>query len=139
MLACTEAPASLTVVQVFVVPGAGFAPGALFATVRNPLPNADTLASIQLAGAKSVMLHATTRDSTGRESMAMVQHLAIPPHDSVRLVPGNIHGMIEGLDRPAAGVMIAATFQFARAGAVRADARVIGFADVDSLLINRHR
>jgi hypothetical protein len=116
------------------VPGAGFAPGVLYARIDNPTAQADTLMGVAIGNATSAMLHMSATDSTGRISMKAVVTAALPARGTLWLAPGGLHAMIEGLTpRPARGDSVTVAFRFARASEIRTFARVIDYSDVDSL------
>jgi copper(I)-binding protein len=130
----SDAPRTLFVHDAFLVPGAGLAPGVLYATVTNPTARPDTLVAIESAAAASLMLHATRSDGAGRETMAMVPALEIPAHGSASLIPGAVHAMVDGL-RPGIvpGDTATVTFRFTHGGLVQTVAKVIDYGDVDRL------
>ena len=132
LVACTScSPRALAIDGVVVVPGAGFAPGVLYANVENPGGTADTLLSVDVVGATAASLHENVTDSAGRTTMRMVHHLAIPPGWRVSLSPGGVHAMIDGLRTALTrGDSVGVTFHFARAGSVAGMARVVDYTDV---------
>jgi hypothetical protein len=125
VVACANTDAGVAVRGVFVVPGAGLAPGAVYATIDNRGAVADTLIGVEMEDGSAVMLHDT--------NMRSVQRLAVPANGQLRLKPGGIHGMIEHSPvRAARGNSVRVTFFFAVGGQVPARATVIDYAQVDS-------
>ncbi len=130
--ACAE-PNELTIARPLLVPGAGYAPGVLYAVIDNRTALTDTLVAIELRGT-IVTLHASMSAGGGPASMAPAGHVAIPAHQSVRLAPGGLHAMVEALPAGIArGDSVAVTFRFARGGARAVFAHVVDYRDVDSL------
>lgn len=126
VVACASGEKNLAVRSVFVVPGAGMAPGAVYATVDNP-GAADTLTSVELDDGSRVMLHDT--------AMQTVERLPIPAKGQLRLKPGGIHGMVAHVPSSATpGDSVRVTFFFSAAGQVTVWAGVIDYAQVDSAL-----
>jgi copper(I)-binding protein len=132
------APALEAVVRVeraVLVPGAGLAPAVLYADLVNRTDTPDTLTRIDADGAQSAMLHGTVADSAGRVTMHMVSFVEIPARGTARLVPGALHGMIQGLSpAPTRGDSISVTFTFVRTGAVTVAAAIIDYADVERVV-----
>ena len=127
LAACASGDKSLAVRGVFVVPGAGMAPGAVYATIDNPGPGADTLTSVELEDGSLVMLH--------DPGMRSVQRLSVPAKSQLRLKPGGIHGMVAHVPAQAGrGDSLRVTFFFSAAGQITARATVIDYAQVDSAL-----
>ena len=111
----------------------------LYAEVVNATEIASKITGVEVDGTKRTMLHTTSRDSGGREIMTMVESVPLAPRATIRIAPGGIHGMIEGL--PATlhrGDSVRVTFHLAT-GSVSAFARVADYADVDSLTSPRKR
>lgn len=121
----------LTVHGAYAVPGAGLAPGVLYARIDNRTATPDTLLGIEAASAE-IMLH-TGGDATGRAAMAMAGPIPVAARATVSLAPGGLHGMITTFPRDThRGDSVSVTFRFARAGAIAVYARVIDYADVDT-------
>jgi len=99
--------------------GFAFAPvtqdeAAVYLTVVNHGPTADTLVGVHSADAKGALLH--EESATG---MTMLERAALAPGDSLHLAPGGLHLMLTSLDRmPRAGERIPLTLRFAHAGTV---------------------
>lgn len=126
VVACASGEKHLAVRGVFVVPGAGMAPGAVYATIDNP-GAADTLTSVELEDGSGVMLHDA--------AMQTVQRLAVPAKSQLRLKPGGIHGMVAHVAASAGrGDSVRVVFFFSAAGQITVRAAVIDYAQVDSAL-----
>jgi copper(I)-binding protein len=135
--ACESTPPTITIERAFIVPGAGFAPGVMYADIRNDTADDDTLTRVDIPAARSAMMH-ESRDSAGRELMSMVHALPVRAHAMSRLAPRGIHVMVDGLaETLARGDTTGVSFAFAGHGTIRATARVIDYADVDSLTRGR--
>lgn len=127
-----QAP-SLTVRDVFVVPGAGLSPGALYATITNA-GAVDTLLGIEIAGA-TVTLHESLSEGAGLTTMREVERAVVLPRAALTLAPGGMHGMVTGLDSTLArGDSLTITLHFARTGRAGANAVVIDYASLDSAI-----
>lgn len=128
----TSSAGQLRVERAVLVPGAGLAPAVVYAEVVNATDAPDTLTALRVAGAAAAMLHRSETDSAGHVSMHHVASVAIAPQSTVRLAPGGLHAMVEGLSpAPVRGDSVVVTFAFARAGAREVFAAVIGYADVE--------
>lgn len=78
----------------------------------------DTLVAVSSPWAASGSIH-TMAEGDGMMRMRPVQGIALPPQSTVRLEPGALHGMLEGLfARPASGEDIEITFEFAGSGPI---------------------
>lgn len=106
---------------------------AVYFTVENTGDTPDTLASVTTPDASMAMLHQTTGER-GMGGMTMLPALPIPAGQSVRLEPGAVHVMLEGLRAlPHAGDSLALTLRFRRAGDVHAVARVVTYDSLQAL------
>lgn len=123
LAACASAERGVAVSGVFVVPGAGLAPGAVYATIGNARDVGDTLVAVEMADGSPVMLHSS--------AMQSVQRIFVPPHGEIRLKPGGVHGMAAHVTG-ARGDSTRVTFFFSGAGQITARATVIDYAQVDS-------
>ncbi len=129
LAACAgEAPkappvAAMAVTRAYVVLPAGASPAALYATIINGTPRADTLTAVEL-GDLAVMLHGA--------DMTMLGAVPVAAGATERLLPGGRHGMITAFSGHARGDSLPLTFRFARGGAVVVKAHVIAYADVDT-------
>jgi periplasmic copper chaperone A len=87
---------------------------AVYLTVVNHGPTADTLVDVQTPYAKGAVLH-----EESAAGMTMLERAAVGPRDSLHLAPGGLHLMLTSLDRlPRPGERIPLTLRFARAGEV---------------------
>jgi hypothetical protein len=65
--------------------------------------------------------------------MTSIAAVAVPAEGHARLAPGETHAMLEGLRAGLVrGDSLAVTFQFAHAGPIAVQARIIEYAQVDS-------
>ncbi len=118
-----------------VTPAPG-SPAVLYLQVTNPAARADTVIGVRVAGADSAQVHRTMAMGNGMDRMTPAAALPIGAHDTVNLAPGGLHVMVFGL--PAglrAGDSTAVTVTFRNAGDVSGYARVITYAQVDSLVM----
>ena len=107
------------------------APVAVYLTVTNDGDVADTLTAVESPLAGRAQVH---REMTqgGMMSMMPLAALAVPPHGAVRLAPGGLHIMLEGLRRrlvPGDTLPLVLVFRFAGRLSVRA--RVVSYADLE--------
>ncbi len=103
---------------------------AMYLTLLNTGSEPDTLLSLSTGAARSASLH-TTRKAEGVEQMVPMDFVPLPPGDTVRLQPGGMHVMLEGLAeelRP--GSTFTASLIFAKAGTVPATVRVVTYAQM---------
>ena len=110
----------------------GYAPvlgdvGVVYFSVTNQGSRPDTLTGVTVAGASSAMLH-DQGDGDGPGEMRHVEFIRVGPGASVRLAPGGLHVMVEGMEHPpAAGDTIQVTIRFSGAGAVTVAAPVLPY------------
>jgi protein SCO1/2 len=104
---------------------------ALYATLHNRGPEADTLLDIATPAAARASLHEMVMEGGMMRMRPMAAGLPLPAGVTVRLEPGASHGMLEGLIAPLeVGGTILVTFRFARAGDVQVSVRVVRYEDV---------
>jgi periplasmic copper chaperone A len=121
--------------QGYLVEPAPGSPAVLYLWMTNPTPAGDTTIGIRMPAADSAQVHRTAAMGNGMDGMARVAEFPLPAHDTVKFAPGGLHVMVFGLDHALArGDSTPVTVTFARAGDVRGWARVITYADVDSLV-----
>ncbi|MDE3215245.1 MAG: copper chaperone PCu(A)C [Gemmatimonadota bacterium] len=128
------APAGWT--HAYLVTPAPGSPAVLYLWVTNPTARADTVTGVRVTDADSAQVHRTTAMGGGMEHMVPVAALPVAAHDTVTLSPGGVHVMVFGM--PAglgAGDSAAVTVTFRNAGDVAGYARVITYAQVDSLVM----
>ncbi len=120
--------------RAYLVSPAPGSPAVLYLWVTNPTSHADTVTGARVADADSAQLHGTMSMGNGMEHMVPLPAVALPARDTVRFAPGGRHVMVFGLGaKVAPGDSTAVTLTFRRAGEVQGWARVITYAQVDSL------
>ncbi len=103
---------------------------AMYMTLLNTGSETDTLLSVSSGVARSASLHATETKG-GVDEMVRIDDVPLPPGDTVRLKPGGLHVMLEGLGeelRP--GSTFPAALIFARAGTVPATVRIVTYEEM---------
>ena len=109
----------------------GDSPAALYFTVVNRGQAADTLVAVESDAADEVMLHDQVRRG-GSMVMEHVREVAVPAGDSVRLAPGGLHVMLDGLRSTiSAGDTLRATLRFSRTGAVEILVPVVTYGELE--------
>ena len=107
---------------------------AVYMTISNQRDAADTLRSVESPFAASARLHGEMT-SGGMTAMMPLAGIAVPAHGTVRLAPGGMHVMLEGLQRrPSAGDSIRLVLVFRGAGRLAVRARVVEYADLQRSL-----
>jgi protein SCO1/2 len=103
---------------------------AVYVTLQNGGTVPDTLLSVSSSIALRASVHDVVREE-GMMRMVRLSSLEIPAGGTVRLEPGGLHGMLEGLQElPAAGANLAVVLRFARAGPVPVAVRVLAYEDM---------
>ncbi len=104
---------------------------ALYLTLRNDGPRADTLVGLATAVAGRAGLHAMRRED-GMVRMEPLEGVPLPPGAAVRLEPGGLHGMLEGVapGAMAAGATVEVELRLARGGSGTARVRVVTYESV---------
>lgn len=91
---------------------------AFYATLRNEGARADALVGVASPSGGSASLHRMVSED-GMMRMEPVDVIPLPPGETVRLEPGGLHAMLEGLrSSPTAGDSLEVTFRFANTDAV---------------------
>lgn len=91
---------------------------ALYATLRNAGVRADALIGVASPSGRSASLHRMVSEE-GMMRMEPVDVVPLPPGETVRLEPGGLHAMVEGLlSSPVAGDSLEVTFRFANTDAL---------------------
>ncbi|HEY5219063.1 MAG TPA: copper chaperone PCu(A)C [Gemmatimonadaceae bacterium] len=118
----------------YIVSPAPGSPAVAYLWLTNSTSSADTVTEVRVGGADSAQVHENMPTGNGMENMERVVALAVPAHDTLRLAPGGYHVMVFGIRGTLrAGDSTAVTVTFTHAGDVAGWARVITYADVDSL------
>ncbi len=104
---------------------------AFYAVLHNGGTEADTLVAISTEAAERAMLHEMAQEGGVMRMRHLVGGIPLPAGATVRLQPGGLHGMLEGLgDLPDAGGTVQVLLRFARAGEVPVPASVVRYEDV---------
>ena len=100
-------------------------PAAGYATIVNDSDGMQRLTGVSSPDYGSVMLH-RSRLAEGDSTMEMVDHLDIPAHGSVKLVPGGYHLMLSHATRPLKpGGKVPMRLRFADGSALQVDFSVL--------------
>ena len=83
----------------FAVAPVGGGAATAYPVIRSTVALVDTIVSLTSPDAESVHVHRTEREG-GLLVMRRVENLPIPPGTPVRMAPGGLHLMLEGLTRP---------------------------------------
>ncbi len=103
---------------------------AMYLTLLNTGARPDTLLSVFSGVALSASLH-TTQRKDGVEEMVPIDWVALPPGDTVRLKPGGMHVMLDGLSEELSpGGTFPASLIFAHAGTIPATVRIVTYAEM---------
>jgi periplasmic copper chaperone A len=101
LIACNavaEAPALIAQdAWVREVPGSDVA--AVYLTLRNPTTRPISIVSVESPVASHAMIHETKTES-GQSRMRPHEQLVVPPGQTVKLEPGGLHIMLDGITRP---------------------------------------
>lgn len=125
-----DGPPTVRVADAFALDPMGAEQMAVYATLVNGGPAADTLLGIASPVAGSGSLHAMLLEE-GMMRMRPLTAIELPPSDTVRLRPGGLHGMLEELaDPPTSGDTIEVTLRFLHAPPVTVRTPVRDPADV---------
>jgi periplasmic copper chaperone A len=81
------------------VPGSDVA--AVYLTLRNPTKQPISIVGVESSVASHAMIH-ETRTESGQSRMRPHEQLAVPAGQTVKLEPGGLHVMLQGVTRPAA-------------------------------------
>lgn len=90
----------------------------LLLEIRNQGEAADTLVSLDVAGARAAALHGSHGGSAGEGEMQEVGAVALPPGRRLVFSPGGVHGMVDWTTPPAPGDTVEVTLGFALSGAL---------------------
>ncbi len=90
----------------------------LLMELRNQGDAADTLVSLDVAGARGAALHGSHGGAAGEGAMLEVGAVVLPPGRRLAFSPGGVHGMVEWMTPPAPGDTVEVTLRFALAGAL---------------------
>jgi protein SCO1/2 len=120
---------SVQVLDAYAPAPADGARTAVYLTLRNTGPGADTLRALATPAAASASLHDMRTDGSGMMRMVPIEGVPVPAGASVMLAPGRRHGMLEGIGagRMDPGDTIRATLTFARGGEVTVPVRVVSY------------
>ena len=91
--------ANIEVSDAWARPTRGDAPGAVYVTIENKGGKDDRLVSVMTDQAAMAMVHQTEL-SNGVARMRMAGEINVPAGNSIKMVPGGTHIMLEGLRTP---------------------------------------
>lgn len=104
---------------------------AFYATLHNAGAEEDTLLAIATRVAERAMLHEMVHEGGVMRMRHLMGGIPVPAGATVRLQPGSLHGMLEGLlALPEPGGTVNVVLRFARAGEIPVPARVVSYEDV---------
>lgn len=116
---------SLQIFDAYVPQPASPATAAAYFAIRNDGDSADALQQISTPISSMAMMHRYESTGPGTEKMTGVMELKLPPHKTVRLIPGKTHVMIESPTQSLKkGDTVSLTLVFAHAGRVTLKAPV---------------
>jgi copper(I)-binding protein len=102
----------------------GDAPGAVYVTIENNGSEDDRLVSVMTDHAAMAMIHQTEM-SGGVARMRMAGEINVPAGESIKMVPGGTHIMLEGLRTPLrAGDSFPLVLKFRESGDEKVTVRV---------------
>jgi len=102
----------------------------VYFTIANSGHAADTLDRVEVTWARTATVHRMS-DQGGMSMMMAMEALPVPGLTTVRLAPGGLHLMLEGLSRaPVAGEEVPMVLAFRHAGRVPVRARVLTYDQV---------
>ncbi|MDH5590105.1 MAG: SCO family protein [Gemmatimonadota bacterium] len=123
---------ALRILAAYAPPPAPSAPMAVYLTLENVGSRADTLAGIGSDAAERGSLHAMSVEDGMMRMTPLPRGIEILPGAVVRLEPGGMHGMLEGLARPpAAGDTVSVALSFTFGGGVTVPVTVVPYARLD--------
>ena len=100
LAACGQGGTSdIEVSNAWARPTRGDAPGAVYVTIQNKGGEDDRLTGVMTDHAAMAMVHQTEL-SNGVARMRMAGEINLPAGDSIEMVPGGTHIMLEGLRTP---------------------------------------
>ena len=100
LAACGQSgEANIVVSDAWARPTRGDAPGVVYVTIQNKGGTDDRLVSVMTDHAAMAMVHQTEM-SNGVARMRMAGEINVPAGDSIKMVPGGTHIMLEGLRTP---------------------------------------
>jgi hypothetical protein len=100
LAACSQqGKTEIDVTSAWARPTRGDAPGAVYVTIENKGDNDDRLIGVMTDHAAMAMVHQTEM-SNGVARMRMAGEINIPAGQSIKMVPGGTHIMLEGLRTP---------------------------------------
>ena len=91
--------ANIEVSDAWARPTRGDAPGAVYVTIENKGGKDDRLVAVMTDHAAMAMVHQTEM-SDGVARMRMAGEINVPAGNSIKMVPGGTHIMLEGLRAP---------------------------------------
>jgi hypothetical protein len=115
--AASTLPDTVAVAVPWARPGSEGGMSALYATIQNGTPGADTLQAVRTSVANTVEIHESYENEDGTRGMRPMGPVPVAPGAKVALEPGGIHVMLIRLTQSLQpGDSLAVDFQFAQAG-----------------------
>lgn len=122
---------ALVATEAVVVAPVGEAPAALYVSLVNGGAAPDTLVAVESPAASRLELHRSMSHGAMME-MAPLDHIEIPAHGELRMVPGGVHVMMTALRRAIEpGDSIETTLVLRRAGRLRIAAKVVSYDQLE--------
>ena len=124
----------LVVTQTIVAEPPSLTEAALYLTIKNDTPQADTLVAIATDVATRAEMH-ESMGSGGMRGMTPIRAIPLPPHTETKLAPGGQHVMLLNLRRKlVAGDTATVYLSLARAGAIQVTAKVVRYDELEKTL-----
>ncbi len=122
---CTHGGQDISVADAWARPGRTGGNSAVYFTITNALPEADTLLGVEGVAADSVELHRSSLDASGTMRMRPVESVPLAAESTVTFETGGLHVMLVGLKQDlSAGDTLRLTLDFQNHPDLTLDVRV---------------